>query len=312
MKVLITYTVKEPLKNNFVSRFPDIQFDFKSIEEAKVEEYEIISSYGEDLTEETIHQAKQLKWLMIASAGVNELPLSVIKEKGIKVTNVSGIHKTPMAESILAHLLSYYRGLQTIYSQQTNKEWKKIQQTELKGKTALIVGPGRIGQEVARLLQAFGVKTIGLNHSGKQVEYFNQVAKVDNLMKELPGADIIISLLPSTKETHHLYQPEHFQAMKDTAIFMNFGRGDAVASPTIIQALEAGEIAKVVLDVFEKEPLPSDHPLWTIEDVVISPHASSHSSKYLERALEIFSNNLTNYQSGNNKFINLVDLDKGY
>jgi len=123
------------------------------------------------------------------------------------------------------------------------------------------LGPGAIGSEVGRLLQAFGVTTIGCNRSGKAAPHMDEMVSFTQLTEALPKADIVISVLPKTEETTHLLKEEHFSAMKNEAIFMNFGRGNLVDEKVLIHALETGEIGYAVLDVFEKEPLSANNEL---------------------------------------------------
>lgn len=119
---------------------------------------------------------------------------------------------------------------------------EKAQQTELRDSTALILGPGAIGSEVGRLLQAFGVTTIGCNRSGKEAAYMDTMISFAQLKEALPNADIVISVLPKTKETTHLLKEEHFAAMKNSAIFMNFGRGNLVGEKVLIQAIKKEQL----------------------------------------------------------------------
>jgi len=265
------------------------------------------------LDEESIDAAKELKWVMVASAGLEKMPLSQLDERGILVTNVRGIHKTPMAESVLAHLLALKRSLPKIYDFQQKREWnKRLGSSELKGSTAMIIGPGAIGSEIGRLLQTFGVFTIGCNRSGRIADHMNEMITFDQLKDRLRDADIVISLLPSTPETRALLKAEHFKAMNDDAIFMNFGRGDVVQEAVLLTALNEGHIGHAVLDVFETEPLPSDHPFYQMENVTVSPHVSSYSSEYIPRSLKIFTYNLRKWLNGEDDVQNKIDLKRGY
>ncbi|WP_432360801.1 D-2-hydroxyacid dehydrogenase [Sporosarcina sp. UB5] len=314
MNVLFTFRMKDEQMEKLKADFPDIQFCFnRKIDEGPIDEFEIIATYGEDITTEILERATSLKWLMVASAGVEKMPLAEIAEKGIVISNVRGIHKTPMAETALAHILSRGRALPVLAEQQKRKEWNtKVRQTELRGSTALILGPGAIGAEMGRLLQAFGVRTIGCNHSGNPAEFMDETIQFDGLLHMLPEADIVISVLPSTSKTKGLLTESHFKAMKETAVFMNFGRGDLVKESILVDALKNGEIAHAVLDVFEIEPLPAESELWSLSNITISPHVSSHSGKYIERALEFFTENLEKWKNGDDNLTNLVDPAKGY
>jgi len=314
MEILFSLLPNEKLQEKLVQHYPQVDFFFqKGLNEEKLRTAEVFVTYGEDLSKEQLERAERLKWIMVASAGLEKMPLKEIGERGILVTNARGIHKIPMAESIIGHLLAIKKSLHKIRENQQSGEWiKRVYSSELYGSTALILGPGAIGGEVGRLLQAFGVKTIGCNRSGQQADYMDSMISFEEIEKAIPEADIIISVLPSTNETRGLLTEKHFQKMKPHAIFMNFGRGDLVKEDVLLNALENEYIAFAVLDVFEKEPLEEGHPFWTMENVIVSPHVSSHSSQYLVRALEIFSFNLTNWLEGKEDFQNKVDVTKGY
>ncbi|WP_102693974.1 D-2-hydroxyacid dehydrogenase [Rummeliibacillus pycnus] len=314
MKIYFTFDPRPDLKEELLQEFPGQDFIFRnSVEEDILKKTEILVTYGEDLTESHIEVATKLQWIMVVSAGLEKMPLAEIAKRGIIVSNVRGIHKVPMAESVLAHILAYKRSLPWIYEKERNAEWnRKSKSKELRDSTALILGPGAIGGEIGRILQCFGVKTIGCNRSGKNANYMNDMVKFNELMTVLPEVDIVISVLPSTKETHYLLGIEHFKAMKESAIFMNFGRGDLVATDVLLQALLQKEIAYAVCDVFEEEPLPVDHPFWSMENMTVSPHVSSHSSRYLERSFDIFKPNLKKWLAGDKQLENIINPQKGY
>lgn len=314
MRIYFTFEPRPDLREPLLAEFPQVDFIFESgITNEELQQADVLVTYGEDLTTESIQQATKLKWIFVASAGIEKMPTQAIMERGILVSNVRGIHKTPMAESMLAHILAIKRALPWMYEQQKKSEWsKKAKQTELRDSTALILGPGAIGSEVGRLLQAFGVTTIGCNRSGNEASNMDKMISFGQLKEALPSADIVISVLPKTQETTHLLNEEHFMAMKSSAIFMNFGRGNLVDEKVLIQAIEAGEIGYAVLDVFEEEPLSSDNPLWAMPNVIVSPHVSSHSSRYVERSLEIFKPSLTKWLRGDRDLENVMELSRGY
>ncbi|WPK13811.1 D-2-hydroxyacid dehydrogenase [Lysinibacillus louembei] len=314
MQVYFTFEPREDLRKPLVAEFPEVNFVFDAkLREEQLAEAEIVFTYGEDLTTENIALANKLQWIFVASAGVEKMPAQAIAERDIAVSNVRGIHKRPMTESVLAHILALKRGLPFIYEQQKKGEWnKKTSLSELNGSTALIIGPGAIGAEIGRILQAFGVHTIGCNRSGQPVESMGETHMIKDLHEHLPKADIVISMLPSTEETKHLLTYEHFELMKDTAIFMNFGRGNVVKEDELVRALKNKLIGHAVLDVFEVEPLPANSELWKLDNVTVSPHFSSHSSRYVERALEIFKPSLKKWLNGERDLENKMDLLRGY
>ena len=313
MEVFFTFIPKEHQQQRLIAEFPEVDFYFEYKGKTRLPTADIVVTFGEDLSADDIKQAEQLKWIMVASAGIEKMPHAAILEREIVVSNVRGIHKTPMTESVLAHLLALKRSLPFIYEQQQKQEWsRRSGSTELSGSTALIMGPGAIGAEIGRLLQAFGVRTIGCNRSGKQADYMEEMVSFDQLSDVLPKVDTVISILPSTTETKYMLKAEHFQAMKNDAIFMNFGRGDLVEEQILVEALGNEEIAYAVLDVFEQEPLPPDHRFWSMDNVVVSPHVSSHSEKYVERALEVFVQNLEKWLAEDADPTNLVNMERGY
>lgn len=313
MEILFTFVPRVDQQQRIIEEFPEVDFYFLYRDKTRLSSADIIVTYGEDLTAVDIESAIKVKWIMVASAGIEKLPHQAIESRGITVSNVRGIHKTPMAESALAHLLALKRALPVIYQNQRNQQWeRKIRSSELSGTTALILGPGAIGAEIGRLLLAFGVHTIGCNRSGAQAENMDEMVSFEKILEKLPEADYVISVLPSTDETKQLLKEEHFKAMKDTVIFMNFGRGDLVADSVLLNALQENEIAFAVLDVFEQEPLPADHPYWSMDNVVVSPHISSKSGKYVDRTLDIFIPNLKKWLIDQSVPTNLVDMEKGY
>lgn len=205
------------------------------------------------------------------------------------------------------------RSIPEIYAIQETKEWKgDFHSTELRDSTAIILGPGAIGGEIGRLLQAFGVYTVGCNRSGRKADYMDETITFEQLKGKLPQADFVISVLPSTPETKGLLTAEHFKVMKESAIFLNFGRGDVLNEEVLIEALKEKEILHAVLDVFQTEPLPENSEFWTLSNCTVSPHVSGKSGKYIERALDIFQENLEKYLNKEKDYRNVVNLKQGY
>lgn len=313
MEILFTFKIKEQQETELTQEFPTYTFHFSTINCKEVETADVIVTYGSDIDVPVLNRANSLKWLMVASAGVEKMPLTEIAERNIVMTNVRGIHKTPMAESVLAHILALKRSIPEIYALQDTKEWKsKFTSTELRGTTALILGPGAIGSEIGRLLQAFKVRTVGCNRSGRVRESMDERILFDQLLGKLPEADFVISVLPSTEETRGLLTAAHFKAMKESVIFMNFGRGDLFDEEVLIEALKTEEIGHAVLDVFKTEPLAEDSVFWTLPNCTVSPHVSSKSGMYIERSLEIFQENLRNWSKEEQVLLNVVNPIQGY
>lgn len=317
MTVLFTLKVSEKDEQRLTEDYPMLEFIFCSnMDEAEkyIEQAEVIVTYGNDLDNTLIERATRLKWVSVLSAGLDDLPFQALEKKGVIVTNVRGIHKVPMAEYAISMLLQVYRYEKTLMKMQQQQGWGRssVKPLEISGKTMLIGGTGAIGQEVARLAKAFNMKTIGVSRSGQAKDYFDVNIKTPDMVSRLYEADFIVSVLPSTQETKYLFKMEHFKAMKDEAVFLNMGRGDVVKSDVILEALQSKEIMHAVLDVFEEEPLPKEHPLWQADNITITPHLSGISPQYLPRALEIFEKNLNVYTEKGNAYINKIDMARGY
>ena len=276
-------------------------------------EAEVLVTYGSNVNVQVIQRAASLKWIMVLSAGVDELPVELIKEKEIIVTNARGIHKIQMAEYAISMLLQVYRQEKILMQNEKAHRWdKSVKVKEITGSTIVIAGTGAIGQEVARLAKAFQMKTIGVSRSGKNVAYFDENVTNDKLKHVLAEADFLVSVLPRTKETSGFFTDNHFNAMPNHGVFLNMGRGDAVSSEVILKAVQENEIAHAILDVTEQEPLPKDHPFWSEDNITITPHISGLSPDYVTRALEIFTKNLDQYITGAGDYTNKIDLSRGY
>lgn len=316
MNIISTIVPKEEIQNELRKRFPKVQAEFfNGMKEAEehLHKAEIFITYGEDLTEERLKKAENLKWIMVMSAGLEKMPFQFLMKRKIKVTNARGIHKIPMAEYTIGVMLNHSKRLGKMLKNQMAKNWdKKLHMQELYGKTLLIVGAGAIGQQIAVYAHALGMNVLGINTSGKNKPPFKTMHKLEQLKLVLPEADYVVSVLPSTKQTKGIFNKELFSSFKPGSVFINIGRGDAVIEQDLIEILNDGIIDHAYLDVFQQEPLPCDHPFWTMENVTITPHVSSHSKMYLVRAFDIFYKNLETYLNNGDDFINEVDLTRGY
>lgn len=314
MKIYSSILPAEALQDDVKKEFPQVRFEFhKGIKEDLFLDAEIFLTYGEDLTEELIYKADKLKWIMVMSAGLDRMPFEACKKRGILVTNVRGIHKIPMAEFTIGMMLQHVKQMRSLWANEQTRKWeRKLPMGELYGKTLLILGIGAIGGEVARLAKAFNMKIIGVNRSGREAEWADEIFPMENFRAALPQADFIVSVLPSTKETKHFLDAGDFEMMKDTAVFINIGRGDLVKDEVLRTALQEKKIAHAYLDVFYEEPLKESDPFWMMENVTVTPHISSLTKNYLPRSFEIFKHNLHTYIKNGSDYLNVIDMDRGY
>ncbi len=256
----------------------------------------------------------ELKWIQTWSAGVNSLPLKELEGKDIRITSANGVHSFPISETVFALMLSLTRNIHTYIKNQEKKKWDGADiKLEMHGKTVGVIGVGAIGKETAKIAKAFGMKVIGIRHSGKPENYVDEMYTTDKLNAVLPECDYVVITLPLTEDTHQLFKQEQFQLMKDSAFLINIGRGEIIKEDDLAAALSAGEISGAGLDVFEKEPLAESSPLWEMDNVIITPHTSGSTEHYDKRVVEdIFIPNLKKFIAGNELEINIVDYKKGY
>lgn len=273
-------------------------------------------------------EAKQLRWFQQWSAGADWLlDHPEVQDLPFILTNASGVHAIPISEHVIAVLLSFGRNLPQAWRAQQQRIWMQEggdeQRAELKhytrddtfeiaGKTMLLIGVGEIGERTAKIAQALEMEVLALRHNPQhQSPQVDETVGADELLEILPKADVIVSTVPLTKETHHMLDARAFAAMKEGALFINIGRGPTVDEQALIAALQSGKLGGAGLDVFEEEPLSTDSPLWAMENVLITPHSSGVTPEYNNRAFALFLANLERYLAGE-QLKNVVDKKQGY
>ncbi|KGA97680.1 3-phosphoglycerate dehydrogenase [Alkalihalobacillus alcalophilus ATCC 27647 = CGMCC 1.3604] len=318
MKIISSAQIATNIQKDLETVFPEAYFSFyNNMAEAEDElrTAEILITYGEDLEEKHIQTANKLKWVMVISAGLEQLPFDALKKKGILVTNCRGIHAKPMAEYTIGMMLQVARKTKTLIEQEQAHDWNRsVPMIELNGKTISILGVGAIGQEIARLAKAFNMNVLGMNSSGQEVENVDQVVSNERVEEILTVADFVVNVLPATEETKEIMNEQRFRKMKRSATFINIGRGYTVDENALIKIMTEGAIEHAVLDVFWQEPLANESPFWDMNNVTVTPHLSGISSSYQPRAFQIFRENLKKYinQEKHENFINRINLNKGY
>jgi phosphoglycerate dehydrogenase-like enzyme len=219
------------------------------------------------------------------------------------VTNFREIYNDHISAHILAFVLAFARGLHVFIPQQLRHEWKKPPEDQgvvpLPGSTALIVGLGGIGAETARLLAAFGVRVVAVDarrtDKPDSVAELHQPEALDSL---LPHADFVILTVPHTPATEGFFNTAKFQLMKRSAFFINIGRGMTTKLDDLVAALSAGDIAGAALDVYEQEPLPPDHKLWGMANMLLTPHMAGYGPHLNERRFQIIEDNCRAFANG--------------
>ncbi len=277
---------------------------------------------GFSLRPDQFAQTRKLKWLHSTAAGVAQLMYPELRESGIEVTNIRGIHSAPMAEHVLGVLIALARRFPAAFRQQITSHWAQqdlwdapVRPRELAGQVLLLVGFGTIGREVARRIRPLGMKIWCVTRSGRISE--DAAALVDRefsaaeLEQALPKADFVVLAAPETPETFHLINAGRLGLMKPAAYLVNVARGSLVDETALVAALRRRAIAGAALDVAEQEPLPPSSPLWTLENCFITPHTSAVTECLWERQTQLLLENLERWFSGR-ELINRVDLARGY
>lgn len=249
--------------------------------------------------------AKKLRWLQAPQAApAAGYYFPELIEHPLSVTNFREIFNDHISAHILAFVLAFARGLHVFIPQQLRREWKKSGQeagdvVHLPESTALIVGVGGIGAEAARLLAAFGVTVLATDARRTSApEGVAELHKPEALDELLPRADFVILTVPHTPATEGFFNTARFARMKKSAFFINIGRGMTTKLDDLVAALNAGTIAGAALDVYEIEPLPADHPLWTMPNVLLTPHMAGHGPYLNDRRYEIMEDNCRAFAAG--------------
>ena len=257
------------------------------------------------LGKELLAKARNLRWLQAPQAApAAGYYYPELVSHSVAVTNFREIYNDHIGAHILAFVLAFARGLHMYLPRQLRREWKKSpleagDVVHLPEATALIVGLGGIGAEAARLLAAFGVKVLATDaRRTAPTEGVAELHPPEALDDLLPRADFVILTVPHTPATEGFFNRARFQHMKKSAFFINIGRGMTTKLDDLVAALQAGEIAGAALDVYEIEPLPAGHPLWTMPNVLLTPHMAGHGPYLDDRRFEIMADNCRAFAAG--------------
>ncbi len=255
--------------------------------------------------------AANVQWVHTHAAGVDSLPLQLIRERGIVLTNAAGVFAGALAEFAVAGILYFARDIPRLVRSQRAGRWEQFDVQEVAGTTALIVGFGGIGRAVAERLRAMRVRIIGCRNKAEPERLADVLVPPSDLARVVPEADFVIISAPLTADTRGLFGSSEIRAMKRSAVLVNIGRGPVVDEPALVAALEAGAIRGAALDVFDVEPLPPDHPFFRLENVLLSPHSADHTDRWLWDTLALFEEQLRAALAGR-ELKNVVDPHRGY
>lgn len=313
--ILVLMPIEEEYKKQLEEQAPSANFFYSRPNEVLKDDVEKAHIIIGNLPQDLLMDAKNLEWLQVSNAGVDNYVKDGALPKGVVLTNASGAYGLAISEYMIGVLLQIYKKLHHYRDQQQQHIWEKSVDIKLiHQSTVLIVGLGDIGSTFAKKMKALGACTIGVKRKNiEKPNYMDEVHLIKDLDSLLPRADVVAICLPGTKETHHLFSKERIAKMKKESVLINVGRGSIVDADAVYVALKSGHFMGAGLDVFETEPLSADHPLWDEKNAVITPHVSGlyHYHETLERIVTICAENLKRYFN-DEKLRNMIDISAGY
>lgn len=249
---------------------------------------------GIDIDEKLLERAESLQLFAAASAGTDHLPMGQLQNRGVAVTNAAGIHVPGIAEQAIGYLLVFTRRLDEGWRRGQRAEWRHFKATELGGSTVTILGMGSIGRAIAERLAAFDVTIIGARYTPSKGGPADEIIGFDgaDLHEALSRSEYVVVACPLTDTTRHLLDEAAFDTLPPDAVLVNVARGGIVDTDALVGALRDNQLRGAGLDVTDPEPLPPEHPLWTFENVLITPHTGGHNPDHWPRLADIVATNV--------------------
>jgi phosphoglycerate dehydrogenase-like enzyme len=262
----------------------------------------IAPRYASTLTE-LWRELGNVRWIHTLAAGVESLPFDLLRRSDVVVTNSRGLYADALGEFAIAAMLWFAKDLRRLIRNQNDRRWEPYDVQRLEGRTVGIIGYGGIGHAVARRAAALGMHVLTTRRRRELGD-----PTIEEVIAE---SHYVVMCVPLTPSTRRLMSRERIAAMKPEAVFINIGRGGTVDEETLLDALRNRRIRGAALDVFDVEPLPPEHPLWQLDNVLISPHTADHTDDAHERAMNFFIENLRRFRAGES-LENIVDKIEQY
>jgi len=259
-------------------------------------------------------RAPRLRWLHARSAGLDRVLTEAVVAHSAVLTNGRSAFSGALAEFVVASLLFFAKDMGRLLDAQRRAAWEPFEMRALAGQTVSIVGYGDIGRTAAGRLRPFGTRILALRQRpelSRGDELADEVLGVEGIPEVAARSDAIVLAAPLTPATRGLFGREAIAAMKPSAVLVNVGRGPVVDESALVEALGARRIRGAALDVFETEPLPADHALWRLPNVILSPHCADNVPGWVESAMRVFLENLGRFRAGE-PFLHVVDKRRGY
>jgi phosphoglycerate dehydrogenase-like enzyme len=335
IEILITFPLSEELINKIKEVSPQLNITVLPAKSPQEIDEEVWKKTEILITERVIptsDKAPALQWIQFNYAGIDyALNEEIFHKKTLQVTTLSGAAAPQVAEFALTMMLAISHKLPSILKFQMNHEWPpdrfvRFTPREIRSSTVGLIGYGSIGREIARILTPFGVKILACKKNVMQTQddgyqiaglgdpngdLFSRLYPYQAIKSMMKECDFVVVTVPLTNETHHLIAEEELAVLKPSAYLVDVSRGDIVKNSALKAALQEKKLAGAVLDVFEQEPLPKDHPMWDTPNLIISPHIAGVSHHYNERSVNLIIENLKRYLNNTN-LLNTFDPDVGY
>jgi D-2-hydroxyacid dehydrogenase (NADP+) len=304
-RVLVLLAFPQAIRDQYLHRlrasFPDLTIDLVE-HHSKVGPYigeaDVLVTFGAHMADHVLAEGSRLRWVQALGTGVDGIADSPALREGVIVTNLHGLHGPAVSESVLASMLALARGLPHSWLKQSQALWERFPVRLLRGTTVGILGVGAIAEELAPKCAALGMRVEGISSADREVAGFERIWPRERLVEAVADLDHLVLLTPYTAQTRGIVDARVLGAMKRSSHLVNVARGGVVDEPALLAALRDGTIAGAALDVFAEEPLPADHPFWSMENVIITPHTAGFHVGYADDALPIVEENLRRYLAG--------------
>jgi D-2-hydroxyacid dehydrogenase (NADP+) len=304
-QVLVLLAMPEDVRMRYhdgiKARFPELTVNVVD-HHSKVDPYigsaDILMTFGPMMSEQVLEKAANLKWIQALGTGVDGIVDRPSLGPDVIVTNLRGVHGAPVSEAAFMSMLALSRQLPRSVRNQAAHRWERFPARLLKDKTVGIFGIGVIAEELAPKCKAFGMTVVGITSAVREVPGFDVVYSRDRLVEAVRGLDYLVLLTPYTAETRNSVDARVLAAMKPGAYLVNLARGGVVDEAALIEALKAKRIAGAALDVFTQEPLPPDHPFWSMDEVIVTTHQGGFCDVYVDFALPVIEENLRRFLAG--------------
>jgi phosphoglycerate dehydrogenase-like enzyme len=307
-RLLIYHSDSKLYKDILSKKLPSLDIHSAEIPQEALDVMEGVDIlFSWKIPEDLLRKARSLKWFFSTAAGNENLMKNPSFSESAVLTKTT-IYGEMMAEYVFAYLLYFIRDLSKYFEDQRRKVWKQARPGRLRGRTMGILGLGSVGKVIARCGKQFGMNILGMKRTPGPMEHVDQVMGPEDLVTMMPLVDTLVVALPLTPETFHLVGEKELGLMKEGAVLFNIGRGKTIDEKALLNVLKAKRI-KAVFDVFEDEPLPMESKLWSLENVIITPHVSGINIP--EEVCEEFVRNYERWVKGE-PLIGLVDRQKGY